>query len=239
MNTAPKKILKRFDIFSSVLSPTVGRLWDIYSLILLKPLINDFVPWTGVALRPYTALTIINDIYINDRNFIVELGSGISTLLFAQVIRDRGKGKLLSIEDNPKWARFINDELKVRGLDSYCTVLYAPLERCETSLSSEVLWYQEEAVFEELLNNKIDLLLVDGPKASTVRNRLSRFPAVPVFKSYFAESFSIYLDDIRRSGEKEIVEKWMHLMIDCKVFKSPVKGNFSCLWKGNYFYSRP
>lgn len=239
MGTVSKKLLQGFDTaLSRTLAPAIGRLWDIYSLILLRPVMQDFIPWTGVAIRPYTALTIVNDICINNRQFIVELGAGVSTLLIAQLLRNRGEGKLLSIEDSEKWASFMNNELKTRGLNDYCSVLYAPLEPCKHSLNREVLWHQEKIVLESIIDSKIDLLLVDGPKASIFKNKFARFPAVPVLKPYLAESFSIYLDDIRRSGEREIVEKWVKL-IDCKVLKSPIKGNFSCLQQGKSYYARP
>lgn len=224
--------------FSTILAPTIGRLWDIYALILMRPLIKQFIPWTGVAIRPYTALSIINDILINQRKFIVELGAGVSTLLIAQALKDKGKGMLVSFEDHEEWASFLNHELQCRDLNQFCKVVYAPLTSCKSSIKEGGLWYQETIIHENIANKKIDLLLVDGPKASGSKNQLACFPAVLVLKHYLSESYSIYLDDIRRNGEKQILERWSE-ELNFKVIKSPIKGNFANLKYGHSYYFSP
>ena len=224
--------------FSSILAPTIGRLWDIYALIVMRPLIKGFIPWTGVAIRPYTALTIINDIFINQRRFIVELGAGVSTILIAQALKERGEGMLVSFEDNEEWASFLNNELQSRGLNHFCQVVYAPLTSCKYSIKEGEVWYQETIIHENIANKKIDLILVDGPKASGSKNQLARFPAVPILKHYCSGSYSIYLDDIRRNGEKQILERWSK-ELNCKVIKSPIKGNFCSMTYDHSYYCRP
>jgi hypothetical protein len=52
------------------------------------------------------------------------------------------------------------------------------------------------------------LAIVDGPGAWKPEIRLSRYTALPFLINKLAKNFSIYLDDINRKGEKQVLSLW-------------------------------
>jgi hypothetical protein len=99
--------------------------------------------------------------------------------------------------------------LEKESLSEQATVVYAPLADTEYSWAG-TKWY-DEAKLECVTSGdkgKIDLLLVDGPPAYGTELRYARYPAVPFFKPYLAQDYTVVLDDINRQGEQEIVERW-------------------------------
>ena len=53
-----------------------------------------------------------------------------------------------------------------------------------------------------------DLVLVDGPLAHKKYNRYNRYPALKYIKPLLKNEYSIYLDDVNRLGEKNIIKQW-------------------------------
>ena len=58
---------------------------DLLAMQHLNPLLQGYVPWTSSAMRPAAFVNIINDITVNDRRVVLELGGGVSTLLIAKL----------------------------------------------------------------------------------------------------------------------------------------------------------
>jgi hypothetical protein len=52
----------------------------------LAMLPGAYLPWSAGTMRPAVFVTVCNDIVLNDRRRIVELGSGISTVLLARLL---------------------------------------------------------------------------------------------------------------------------------------------------------
>lgn len=50
-------------------------------------------------------------------------------------------------------------------------------------------------------------MLVDGPPGQIQKH--SRYPAIPLLKSYFSKKITIVLDDSTRQDEVEIVDRWI------------------------------
>ena len=71
------------------------------SLQILSPLINNwtYLPITNYSAGPIFYTHICNDIIINQRKYIVELGSGVSTILLARLIRkNRLNTRIISVD---------------------------------------------------------------------------------------------------------------------------------------------
>ena len=179
---------------------------DILAMQALQPLSKEFLPWSQAAMRPSGLLAVLNDIVINNRQFIVECGGGISTFYTARLLSQRG-GHLYSIEHDEGWAGLLQSSLDREGLSQWATVIHAPLATSSHSWNGAE-WYDEEKLHCLADKGKIDLLVVDGPPAYSERLRYARYPAVPFFKDYLAEDYTVVLDDINRRGEQEIAARW-------------------------------
>jgi hypothetical protein len=191
-----------------------------------------YIPWTAAAIQPASLCAILNEIIINRRQFIVEFGSGISTLYAAQLLQESG-GRLISFEHDEEWMRLVERQLAKHQLMESATIVHAPLTRCEIALG-DCKWYECDIVRESLLSVRVDGVLVDGPPASSRGLELSRYPAVPVVKEFLSDSFFVYLDDINRSGEREIFVQWQKLL-GLQGHMELVAGNHGFIRKGGRF----
>lgn len=148
------------------------------------------------------ALAYVNTIKKSKPKLIVELGSGVSTVLAAQAVANNGFGKVISVEHDKRYVAETKRLLKDRGLEEYVELVVCPLKKFEID-SNEYLWYSIDG---ELFDQKIDLLLVDGPPARTQKH--ARYPAVPMLYDYLSQNCEVFLDDINRKEEIEILELW-------------------------------
>jgi predicted O-methyltransferase YrrM len=144
------------------------------------------------AASPDLLLTISEIVKKNRPGLVVELGSGISTLVAAK----SGARKIISIDNSDVWGAktvALLKEHKVRGVD----VRIAPLRPYANG--SE--WYDLDAI-KDL--KKIDLLIVDGPPGS--KNPEARYPALQQFKDKLSPAAIVVIDDVNREGERKLAE---------------------------------
>jgi hypothetical protein len=94
------------------------------------------------------------------------------------------------------------------NLQEHVNLIYAPLEKTNLALENN-FWYSIKTLSENINEaSKFSLVIVDGPGAWKPEISLSRYPAVPYLLNFLEDNFSIYLDDINRKGEKEILSLW-------------------------------
>jgi hypothetical protein len=165
-------------------------------------------------MRPAGLVTVCNDIVLNGRRRVVELGSGVSTVLLARLLCQRwprGGFRMAAVEHDACWARWVTGQLDREGIGSGVVVVHAPLAphpRAEPGLG----WYDEAALAERLDavlgGDPIDLLLVDGPPAYAAGHGLARYPALPVLGNRLAAGATVILDDTERPGEQEVLRRW-------------------------------
>ncbi|KRF42708.1 hypothetical protein ASG96_22350 [Terrabacter sp. Soil810] len=195
-------------------TPTGRGFSDAAAMHALTALSGPYLPWGSGAMRPAGLVTVCNDIVLNERRRIVELGSGISTVLLARLMTQRpphGGFLMASVEHDPLWARWVRAQLDREGVGADVTIVQAPLlphPRAESGMS----WYDEAALAqglgEALGTDPIDLLLVDGPPAHAAGHGLSRYPALPVLESRLTPGATVVLDDVERPGEQEVLRRW-------------------------------
>lgn len=141
------------------------------------------------------------------RRRIVECGSGVSTVLVARLLRDRGGGTLYALEHDPGWAESARGRLAAEGLDRWARVIEAPLGP-DPLAQPGCEWYSSEAL-DQLPEAGVDLLLVDGPPASPESGlERSRYPALPRLAGRLAQGAMVILDDADRAGERWVLERW-------------------------------
>jgi predicted O-methyltransferase YrrM len=149
-------------------------------------------PTRSWAASPDLLLLISETVKKNKPALVVELGSGVSTLVCAK----SGARKVISIDNSEQYGGKTRDllkEHKVRGVE----IRIAPLRPYANG--SE--WYQVSAL-KEL--KKIDLLIVDCPPGS--KNPEARYPALKEFKDKLSAKAIVIIDDVNRDGERKLAE---------------------------------
>ncbi|MER8599174.1 class I SAM-dependent methyltransferase [Mesorhizobium sp. M1339] len=226
-NYLPSRVLAKLDSYRNS-----GL--DCRASVELAKLGLKFLPWTVSAMRPSAVFSLVNEIIINKRKTVLEFGSGISTLYLSKAAEMIG-GTVISIEDNPVWASLVSDMLKAEGLSSVGQVLVATLQECSYSLDSSV-WYDTDIVSRAVAGSKIDLVVVDGPRAHTRDLAHARYPALPVVYPHLSPRCAVVLDDISRSGERHIIKRW-EADSELKFDQLAARGGYAIARRGDYFVS--
>ncbi len=151
-------------------------------------------PTRSWAASPDLLLTLAQLVRKHNPKLVVELGSGVSTLVLAKA----GAKKVISIDHSGEFAdktREVLKEHKVRGVEIRVAQLKAHI--------SGVDWY-DTAVIKDL--KRIDLLIVDGPPGS--KNPEARMPARAEFIAKLSPKAIIVIDDVNREGERKLAESF-------------------------------
>jgi predicted O-methyltransferase YrrM len=190
-----------------------GRVFgDDAARFALAALSGPYLPWSSGAMRPAGLVEVCNDIVLNDRRRIVELGAGISTVLLARLLGQlstSGERRLAAVEHDARWSRWVVGQLAREGVGDHVVVVDAPLRACSVA-DGAPMWYDQAAVDAGLdaAMGVIDLLVVDGPPALAVGLEVARHPALPVLRDRLAPGATVVLDDVERPGEKEVLRRW-------------------------------
>jgi predicted O-methyltransferase YrrM len=175
---------------------------------------GPFLPWSAGSMRPSGLVMVCNDIVLNDRRRVVELGSGISTVLLNRLraqLAPAGGFTLVSVEHDERWADWVTRQLWRETGDHDSVVVRAPLG-LHPLAESQVGWYDGAALAAGLDaafgTDLIDLLVVDGPPAFDAGMETARAPALPVLWDRLAPGATVVLDDIERPGEQEVLRRW-------------------------------
>ena len=158
--------------------------------------------WTAY---PDLAETIVRECMNNKPSLVVELGSGISTLITAYTLEQHGEieAQIISLDHSEKYAQKTQDLLKSNKLENKAKVIYSPLS--PTKIDNKTYsWYSLDGLTTE---DTIDLLIVDGPPIKT--NQLARYPALPLLFSRLSKDCVIILDDAARRCEQQAVNQWL------------------------------
>lgn len=178
----------------------------------LAALRGPYLPWSPGAMRPAGLVTLLNDVWFGGPALIVELGSGVSTIVLARLLAELGTGHLLAVEHDEAWSARVQRQLDREGLAELVTVLYAPLRPNRRSWDG-CQWYDEDALMAALDAAAlgavpIDVLLVDGPPAWQPGAEHSRYPALGMLANRLAPGARIVLDDVERAGEQAVLLRW-------------------------------
>jgi predicted O-methyltransferase YrrM len=138
-------------------------------------------------------------------NLILELGSGVSTLILGLTLKRLGHGRLVSYDHAPEWAEQTRQRVKALGLDKYVTVIDAPLADVDVEGTTR-RWYDLAGT---LPRDPIDMLVVDGPPSAHQADWAARWPALPVLSSRLSPGAVICVDDARRKGGAEMLRRWV------------------------------
>lgn len=202
--------------------------------------IHNYLPleFHGWPLSPDISLELVNEIHNNDYDLIIEFGSGTSTILFSQIVKNNNtKTKILTFEHQEFYFNKTRNELESRGLLKNVDIKLAPLVEEEYS-GSQYKYYDLKKYLKEYKktnfpgNKKIKILmLVDGPPANT--GKYARYPALlSVLKDFKGSSINLYLDDYNRLEEQEVANLWREDMDkEGLLYESDIIKTEKGLWK--------
>lgn len=129
--------------------------------------------------------------------FIVETGSGRSTVAIAAAIGEDG-GRLVSLEHLPDHQQIAQAALDANGF-AWADVRLAPIDPLTN-------WYDRRA-WDQL--HAIGMLVVDGPPGHLTQ--MARQPALPQLRDKLEPGCLVVLDDIHRPDERAAWETWRSL----------------------------
>jgi len=207
MSLSTKKLESRIESATDLTERnTLHQVQDYMALnALLKPVVNEHkgLPYMmHYAVAPDFAKIIAEIILEKKPQVIVELGSGVSTVIGAYCLKLNGTGKIHSFDHLKDFGDKTLGMIKERGLEHFADVKVSLIDLIKVN-NEERPWYSVDS-FEQI--NSIDMLVVDGPTGKLAP--LSRFPALPVLFKKLNPGATIVLDDVKRTDEKQIVELW-------------------------------
>ena len=127
---------------------------------------------------------------------VLEIGSGLTTLVLATLVGRRGV-PVWTLEHDAEFFRNTEAKLKRCNLSNVHLTL-APLRDY-----GDFCWYDPPL---EALPRDFGLVVADGPPGDV---KGGRFGLLPVLRSHFAPGVIILLDDAERVQEKAVLRKWM------------------------------
>jgi predicted O-methyltransferase YrrM len=161
----------------------------------------------GWALSGDTAVVLVQELVRLRPRLVVELGSGVSTVLVASELKRLGDlGRVISYEHEVDWVADTQRHLAAAGVADAATVLAAPLAPIDVD-GRRYDWYSLPA--DVPAPGTIDLLIVDGPPQSVDAAGSPRYPALPVFERLLSERAVVFVDDGDRRGEQQMVDAWL------------------------------
>lgn len=206
---------------------------DVSALIDLNKIVKIYLPWTSSAVNPAALKMMINEIMIHDKKSIIELGSGISTVFFEVLAREKNI-KIYSVDSDQVWQEKVKKMIiDNNGDPNNVNFIFAPLIKYQDDFFKGKFYNLDEN-YKLFQDNKFDFLFVDGP-ISQIGAELTRYPALVKLFPYLKD-FVIFLHDASRVGEKKIAEKWAK-DFELKLIDYSIQTNMFCLRKltSNYY----
>jgi predicted O-methyltransferase YrrM len=142
---------------------------------------------------------------------VVECGSGVTSLVIANQLRRNGSGRLISFDHDTGYASRCTALLDRAGLGDFARVVEAPLRPQQVG-ERTVDWY-DRSVVEEAIEDKIDVLVVDGPPQISP---WARWPALEVLYPRLAEGAVVLMDDGR--SQQTTAHAWIERFPDLDLY---------------------
>lgn len=167
---------------------------------------GGYLPFTTSSLKFRFLACLANDIVVNNRNSVLEFGSGISTIIIARLIKMNNLNcTIITVDESAEWQEIIKKILKDENLLHHVNFVCAPtVKSVDRELSFE---YNNSTLFKAIGEIKFDLVLVDGPSAWQKTNTRSRASNLKFFKNNMTENFTLFIDNSDRPGETELANK--------------------------------
>ncbi|PSL01263.1 hypothetical protein [Cecembia rubra] len=172
------------------------RTKELKAIEILKPYFpKGFLFESEFSLSFQTIQHIANDIVIHRPKTILEIGSGLSTMILNNLIKE--------LDYRPEFISLDQDENWQKHLLNYCDLVtfknFEISEKNEYSKKGKGKWF-DIPNDSDLLNYNFDLVIIDGPKG--FESRFARYGILNFLKGKISKSSIIFLDDTNRNDEK-------------------------------------
>ncbi|MDR0723654.1 MAG: glycosyltransferase [Endomicrobium sp.] len=201
-----KKIANQSEGFKKREKLNYSQIESFFWLTKKLKIHNNLPPLRNWAMSPDILLKLHEYIIFSKPKVIVEFGSGVSTLVICDALRQNNSGYLISVEHMEQYAQRTMQFIKRENLQNFVDLRLSELEIYKDEhlcINESVQWYCKETL-KDIKN--IDLLIVDGPPAATCK--YARYPAVPVLYENLNRQAQIWMDDAVREDENVICKTW-------------------------------
>ena len=169
-------------------------------------------PLRGWAASPDVLRVLVRHIERLRPATVVECGSGASSVWLGYALRRAGRGRLVALEHDARYAELSRALVASHGLDDIVEVRYAALTPIDTDTvtvdgqerTTADRWYDPSAL-DGL--SEVGLVFVDGPPQAT--GLQARYPALPRLLPHCTEDVVFVLDDADRPEESAVGERWL------------------------------
>jgi predicted O-methyltransferase YrrM len=207
INSLSKQVSKEIKGQGSAMKNELGHHYhQVEALEQLLPLLKlsaTLPPSRGWAASPDFLLTLSSIVRKQKPKLVLELGSGVSTLVCAK----SGAKKIISLDHSNEFGEATREMLKEHK------VIGANIRINELlTYPGGYKWYSPEALIGV---KNIDLLVIDGPPSSI--NPDARYPALEHLLPLLTKKAIVILDDADREDEKKLAQAFAHAMPNHKL----------------------
>ena len=199
LNRNADRVTKEIKGQTSQIKTELGYVYQQFeALEQLLPLLKlsaPLPPSRGWAASPDFLLSLFEISRTTKPRLVVELGSGVSTLVLAK----SGAKKIVSLDHSLEYGEQTRAMLRnhrVRGVE----IRVDDLEKYHGGYS----WYSRASLKGI---SKIDLLVIDGPPSAT--NPDARYPALENLLPLLSARATIMLDDANRADERKLADAFL------------------------------
>ncbi len=186
------------------------RQWEEGAKRETEHLIHEFVsprrplpPWNDYMASAELMRCLWQLIHEERPTHVMELGSGLSTVVMAYALEACGNGSVTSLDDHAGYAARTRSQLREHGLDEYAKVVLTRFSRLELDCGVP-FWY---ALPDLCAEPPIDLLFIDGPMRD-YHPRI-RYPALPILQEYLADNAIVVVDDCHKIDNSYVLQDWL------------------------------
>lgn len=172
---------------------------------LMNQLSGEIVlPYNSWSISPQGMMVIVNHILVNDIRYIVEFGTGISTVFLNNLsVKNKLGLEIISVDHDAAWQNTVREKYRADQVKYICCPLTQRVKFKEHGFT----WY-DHAALKQIDKQKTNLLIVDAPIGKT-----SLYERAGAFEFFGSElnrpDFSCYLDDTNEAHLKEIMQHYL------------------------------
>ncbi|MFH7244562.1 MAG: class I SAM-dependent methyltransferase [Spirulina sp.] len=182
---------------------------SVEALVKLGELNLGYIPWTASAMTPQSIVYILNEIIINQRRRILELGMGLSTLFIAKLMQEIPDIQLISVDHDQDWIEICRLQLKSKSLNTdRHTIIHAPLKKRKNAHTEIAEYYDINALSADQTFQP-NLVIIDGPPAWREDISEARVPAYEILLPIIQDNTTVFVDDYQRTGESKLLDLFL------------------------------
>ncbi|WP_114750064.1 hypothetical protein [Pleomorphovibrio marinus] len=179
------------------------RIRELKALEILKPYFpTGFLFETDYSLPFQLIQHICNDILIYKPKTIIEFGSGLSTIIISNFLKEVNLNvEFISVDQDKNWQNLIS-----RHCNSVSFFSFEISDNNPFSKNGDGKWFDIPNK-SELLNKNYDLVIIDGPIGK--KNKFARYGAINFLRNKLTKSSIIFIDDIHRFDEQILAKDFV------------------------------